>query len=83
MGRVGPSPLPYQLDLSFPCLPKFCASQKHAKDTTGRVLNLSVFLAGIIHLEAMFGLSTINLVAELIAEAPSGTWWRQTLDAFA
>ena len=83
MGRVGPSPLPYQLDLSFPCLPKFCASQKHAKDTTGRVLNLSVFLAGIIHLEAEFGLSTINLVAELIAEAPSGTWWRQTLDAFA
>ena len=49
----------------------------------GRVLNLSVFLAGIIHLEAEFGLSTINLVAELIAEAPSGTWWRQTLDAFA
>ena len=83
MGGVGPSPLPYQLDLSFPCLPKFCASQKHAKDTTGRVLNLSVFLAGIIHLEAEFGLSTINLVAELIAEAPSGTWWRQTLDAFA
>ena len=83
MGRVGPSPLPYQLDLSFPCLPKFCASQKHAKDTAGRVLNLSVFLAGIIHLEAEFGLSTINLVAELIAEAPSGTWWRQTLDAFA
>ena len=83
MGGVGPSPLPYQLDLSFPCLPKFCASQKHAKDTTGRVLNLSVFLAGIIHLEAEFGLRTINLVAELIAEAPSGTWWRQTLDAFA
>ena len=83
MGRVGPSPLPYQLDLSFPCLPKFCACQKHAKDTTGHVLNLSVFLAGIIHLEAEFGLRTINLVAELIAEAPSGTWWRQTLDAFA